>query len=108
VKNPDFTNDDFYNKSLDLSDAMKTYLKTTLADSIKTSNTGYTYIDPKYWLSQYGRPTTLINWYIATEITANWDGFYSVYSYREANGPLCLGPMWDEDLAYGNHTETYD
>jgi hypothetical protein len=52
--------------------------------------------------------TTLINWYIATEITANWDGFYSVYSYREANGPLCLGPMWDEDLAYGNHTETYE
>jgi hypothetical protein len=107
VKNPDFTNDDLSTNTT-LSDAMKTYLNTTLYNAIKTSNTGDSYINPNTGYRSLVDPTTLINWYIATEITANWDGFYSVYSYREADGPLCLGPMWDEDLAYGNHTETYD
>ena len=51
---------------------------------------------------------SLINWYIATEITANWDGFYSVYMYKTPYSKLYFGPLWDEDLAYGNHTETYD
>lgn len=50
---------------------------------------------------------SLINWYIATEITANWDGFYSVYMYKTPYSKLFFGPLWDEDLAYGNHTETY-
>jgi hypothetical protein len=102
IKNPDdkvLTSDNIT--------AMTKYINS-LDDSISTSTTGYTYIDPNTGYRSMVDTTTLINWYIATEITANWDGFYSVYSYREANGPLCLGPMWDEDLAYGNHTETYE
>jgi spore coat protein CotH len=102
IKNPD----DKVLTSATTTD-MTNYLNS-LDDSISTSTTGYTYIDPNTGYRRMVDATTLINWYIATEITANWDGFYSVYSYRDPNGPLCLGPMWDEDLAYGNHTETYD
>jgi hypothetical protein len=45
VKNPDFTNDDLSTNTT-LSDAMKTYLNTTLYNAIKTSNTGDSYINP--------------------------------------------------------------
>jgi hypothetical protein len=107
VKNPEFTNDDFTTNQ-DLADKISTYLKTTLADSLKTTNTGYTYIDPNYGYRSMVDTASLINWYIATEITANWDGFYSIYSSRQVNGPLFVGPMWDEDLAYGNHKDTYN
>lgn len=107
VKNPEFTNDDFTTNQ-DLADQISTYLKTTLADSLKTTNTGYTYIDPNHGYRSMVDTASLINWYIATEITANWDGFYSIYSSRQVNGPLFVGPMWDEDLAYGNHKDTYN
>jgi hypothetical protein len=107
VKNPEFTNDDFTTNQT-LADQISTYLKTTLADSLKTTNTGYTYIDPNYGYRSMVDTASLVNWYIATEITANWDGFYSIYSSRQVNGPLFVGPMWDEDLAYGNHKDTYN
>ncbi|MBP1541078.1 MAG: CotH kinase family protein [Prevotella sp.] len=49
---------------------------------------------------------TLIDWYIATELTGNVDGFTSVYVYKEANSNLLyFGPLWDEDLGYGNSSE---
>lgn len=54
---------------------------------------------------------SLVNWYIATELTANWDGLYSIYMFRDTgvgyDTKMHFGPLWDEDLAFGNNTETY-
>ncbi len=47
--------------------------------------------------------TTLINWYIACELTGNSDSFWSTYIYKKRNDPkFYFGPMWDYDIAFNN------
>ena len=46
---------------------------------------------------------TLISWYISTEVTANPDGFWSSYAYKNQDDPLLYwGPLWDFDIAFNN------
>ncbi|MBR5656229.1 MAG: CotH kinase family protein [Prevotella sp.] len=46
---------------------------------------------------------SLIDWYLCTEISANIDGFYSTYFYKDqADSLLYFGPLWDYDIAYDN------
>ncbi len=45
---------------------------------------------------------------LITELTADYDGYMTVKAYREADGKLCLGPIWDKDLAFGNITCAQD
>ena len=50
--------------------------------------------------------TSFINWYIATELTGNVDGFSSVYVYKDSEEQIIhFGPLWDEDLGYNNSSE---
>jgi hypothetical protein len=45
----------------------------------------------------------LLSWYIATELSANVDGFWSTYLYKDKDDPkLYFGPLWDYDIAYNN------
>ena len=50
----------------------------------------------------YNDEETLLKFWIATEFTGDYDGLMSVKAYREADGKLCWGPLWDKDLAFGN------
>ena len=51
----------------------------------------------------YVDTTSLIDWYICTEVSANIDGFFSTYFYKEQDNPrLFWGPLWDYDIAYNN------
>lgn len=53
--------------------------------------------------------TALVSWYIATELSANVDGFWSTYLYKDrANPKLYFGPLWDYDIAYNNCDRTGD
>lgn len=46
---------------------------------------------------------SLVDWYICTEVSANIDGFYSIYFYKNQQDPrLYWGPLWDYDIAYNN------
>ena len=48
---------------------------------------------------------SLADWYICTELTANIDGFWSTYFYKDqADSLLYWGPLWDYDIAYNNDT----
>lgn len=50
---------------------------------------------------------SLANWYICTEVSANVDGFYSAYFYKEQDDDrLYWGPLWDYDIAYNNDNRT--
>lgn len=53
------------------------------------------YIDVDAW----------IDWFIVNELTFNTESsFYrSCYLWRPAGGKLKLGPVWDFDMAFGNH-----
>jgi spore coat protein CotH len=44
-----------------------------------------------------------IDYFIIQEFVKNVDvGWSSVYMYKEPQGKLKFGPVWDFDLAYGN------
>ena len=47
---------------------------------------------------------SLINWYIVEELLKNVDSPFrsSVNIYKDRNGPMKMGPLWDFDLAAGN------
>jgi len=47
--------------------------------------------------------TSLVNWYLCTEMSGNVDGCFSTYFYKEQDDPrLYWGPLWDYDIAYNN------
>lgn len=48
---------------------------------------------------------SLIGWIIIEDLAGNYDGaMANVYAYKEADASkLKFGPLWDLDLAYGNH-----
>ena len=49
---------------------------------------------------------SLVDWYVASEITGNLDALLSVYMYKEdGDNHLKFGPMWDMDFAYGRSGE---
>ena len=51
----------------------------------------------------YVDSASLIDWYICTEVSANIDGFYSTYFYKERDDEhFFWGPLWDYDIAYNN------
>lgn len=46
---------------------------------------------------------SLANWYLATEISGNIDGFFSTFFYKDRDDDRFFwGPLWDYDIAYGN------
>jgi len=54
---------------------------------------------------KYINVESFINWYIVQEVTSNEDAkdFSSIFFYKDRNGKLGLGPLWDFDLAAGNN-----
>lgn len=64
---------------------------------------GSAFTDPKTGWRAYNDEETLMKWWIVTEITGDYDGMMTVKAYREADGKLHWGPVWDKDLAYGNY-----
>lgn len=46
---------------------------------------------------------TFVDWYLINEISKNNDACYSSsYMTYEPGGKLCMGPLWDYDIAFGN------
>ena len=66
-----------------------------------------TFTDPAIGYRALTDTASLINWYLVTEISANVDGFYSTYFYKDKGDPLLYwGPCWDNDIAYNNDNRT--
>ena len=61
------------------------------------------FADPEEGYKAMVDTTSLIDWYICTEVSANIDGFFSTYFYKDQGDPkLYWGPLWDYDIAYNN------
>lgn len=61
------------------------------------------YLDPIKGYRAVVDSMTLGTWFVANEYTANPDGYYSTYAYKEqGDGHLYWGPMWDYDIAFNN------
>ena len=51
--------------------------------------------------------TSLVNWYLCTEMSGNVDGFFSSCFCKDQSDPkLYWGPLWDYDIAYNNDNRT--
>jgi hypothetical protein len=52
---------------------------------------------------------SLINWYIAGELTGNPDCFWSTYIYKKRDiDKFFFGPLWDYDIAFNNDNRLGD
>ncbi|MCD7973644.1 MAG: CotH kinase family protein [Candidatus Azobacteroides sp.] len=52
---------------------------------------------------------SLINWYIACELTGNSDSFWSTYMYKfRGEDKFYIGPLWDFDIAFNNDSRLGD
>lgn len=83
-----------------ISNYVSTFEKALFSSNFDDALSGYRpYVDS----------TSLVNWYIATEMTANVDGFWSTYFYKEKDDyHIYFGPLWDYDIAYNNCSRTGD
>lgn len=54
---------------------------------------------------EYINVNAFVDWFIITELTNNTEmAFYrSCYFYKPKDGKLIMGPVWDFDMAFGNH-----
>ena len=51
---------------------------------------------------------SLVRYYIAINLTGDLDGWFVFKGYRAPDGPFTWGPLWDKDLAFGNHGDAKD
>ena len=102
IKNPD-TEDYTADQTSELINEVKTYL-----DNLKAAYDNYgAYTNPNTGYRAYVDIEDLINFYIALELTGDFDGLMSVYAYKDneegKDQKLHFGPLWDKDIAYGNY-----
>lgn len=67
------------------------------------------FADPETGYRKRVDENSIINWYIACELTGNSDAFWSVYMYKKRNvDKLFFGPLWDFDIAFNNDNRLGD
>ena len=58
---------------------------------------------------QYVDSTSLVSWYLTSEIVANPDCLWSLYFYKDRDDQrLFFGPVWDCDIAFDNDNRLED
>jgi len=74
---------------------MQSFESALYASGFADPATGY-----RAWLD----PSSFIDWYLVNELTANVDSasFGSIWNYKDRNGLLQRGPLWDFDISTGN------
>ena len=64
---------------------------------------GSDFADPEKGYRAVVDSTSLASWFLTVEYTANVDGFYSIYLYKDrGDDHLYFGPIWDYDIAFNN------
>lgn len=65
---------------------------------------GENFADPENGYAKYMNVDTFVDWYLINEITKNPDAIFNTSCYMtwEPGEKLCMGPIWDFDLAFGN------
>jgi len=77
---------------------------TSYVDSTEAAIFSPTFADPNVGYAKYINVDSFIAWYLVKELVKDNDGkdFSSIYYYKDRNGKLGMGPLWDFDLAIGN------
>ena len=64
----------------------------------------YSYNSPETGYNKYFDLDSFIDWYLINEIAKNNDAilYTSCYMNHNVDGKLCMGPVWDFDIGFGN------
>jgi hypothetical protein len=88
----------------DLNSAQEAYLSNymnTFVNDLYSSNYANTASSSYY--GNFINISTFVNTWLIEEMIKNVDGFrLSTYFYKDENGLICAGPIWDNNLALGN------
>lgn len=95
VKNPEPADDAAWAKLKDDVITWEREWNTSFQNSSKTTG----------WQA-YNDVESFIKYYLAMNITDDYDGFFVMKGFRKPDGPFFWGPIWDKDLAYGNCSYT--
>ena len=88
--------------------AQSDYVKAWL-DRFEAALFSKDYKDPELGYRKLVDSVSLANLYLCTEMSANYDGFWSTYLYKRPNDQkMYFGPLWDYDIAYNNDTRGND
>lgn len=98
IKNPEPDDETDESQRNAIIEPIKSWFNDTW---VKGFGIGFT--NPTTGWRAYNDEDEWLKFLIITEITGDYDGMMSVKAYREVDGKLCLGPVWDKDLAYGNY-----
>lgn len=78
------------------------YIKAYI-NKFETALYGEDFSHEKRGYRQYTDTTSLIDWYLVQEISANADGFWCSYIYKDRASELIhFGPIWDFDICWNN------
>ncbi|RCH56145.1 hypothetical protein DJ568_05210 [Mucilaginibacter hurinus] len=87
----------------DMPDVQYNYIKDYIA-ATEAALFSADFADPVKGYASFIDVESFINWYLVEELTKNPDARHgsSVYYYKDRGGKLCMGPLWDFDVAMGN------
>ena len=92
-----------YPEDEEISARQTAYIRNYISQTFERALRSNDFTDAEKGYRAYVDTASLIDWYICTEVSANLDGFYSTYFYKEKDNPrLFWGPLWDYDIAYNN------
>lgn len=86
----------------EIAASQNTYIRNYIRDFEKVLSSS-DFADEEKGYRKWVDSVSLANWFLATEISGNIDGYYSTYFYKEQQDSLLYwGPLWDYDIAYDN------
>ena len=91
-----------YPKGNAVSSAQKVWIRNYM-NAFESALAGKDYADPDRGYAKYIDVDSFIDHFIINELFKNTDGFRnSTYMYKDRNGKLKMGPVWDFNLSMGN------
>ena len=91
-----------YPKGHEMSDAQKAWIQDYMSE-FEAALTGKDFKDPEHGYAKYIDIDAFIDHFIINELFRNIDGFRnSTYMYKDRDGKLTMGPVWDFNLSIGN------
>ena len=91
-----------YPKHDTITAAQKSYIQNYIMDFEKALNKS-NFRDPESGYLPYIDTISFVDMLIINELTKDIDGYrFSTFMYKDKNGPLTMGPIWDYNLGFGN------
>ena len=91
-----------YPRGREISSAQKAWIQNYM-NAFESALAGKDFTDPDRGYAQYIDIDSFIDHFIINELFKNTDGFRnSTYMYKDRDGKLSMGPVWDFNLSMGN------